>query len=208
MGVQSLKPSWTPLRATHALQSAKRPVHEFKSRALQFWKSTILKPTTHKTRAKQTITTAHPRLLHETETVLSLRRNRTFVTLDSTSSDDLSKQPTNKQQHPCHVSNRPDDLFHCNLLLLFLLINYILILLLLLLLLFNDSIFLFNILFTAAAAWLAFKFCLLQQFSEFNFFLLDILLVLHEQGVQRGNGQRCQCLDATESVAAAEATDS
>merc|ERR1711990_288001 len=159
---------------THALQSAKRPVHEFKSRALQFWKSTILKPTTHKTRAKRTITTVHPRLLQETETVLILRRNRTYGTLDSTSSDDLSKQPTNKQQHPCHVSNRPDDLFHCNLLLLFLLINYILILLLLL----DDSIFLFNILFTAAAAWLAFKFCLLQQFSEFNFFLLDILLVL------------------------------
>merc|ERR1712032_1648126 len=148
---------------THALQSAKRPVHEFKSRALQFWKSTILKPTTHKTRAKQTITTAHPRLLQETETVLSLRRNRTFVTLDSTSSDDLSKQPANKQQHPCHVSNRPAHLFHCNLLILFLPINYILIVFLLLL--FDDSIFLFNILFTAA--WLAFKLCLLQQLSEF-----------------------------------------
>merc|ERR1712037_130434 len=147
--------------------------------------------------------TAHPRLTEIEQTVL---RGRTFVTLDPTASDDPLKQLASKQ-HPCHVTDRPTNLLHRNLLQL-LLIGHLLLL--------HDSIFLLNITFTATAAWLALKLC------QFKFFLnvvlllprlvlvvllLDLLLLLlvHlEQGVQRGDGQGRQCLDASESIAAAD----
>merc|ERR1712037_256469 len=153
--------------------------------------------------------TAHPRLTEIEQTVL---RGRTFVTLDPTASDDPLKQLASKQ-HPCHVTDRPTNLLHRNLLQLLHLLHLLLIDHLLFL---HDSIFLLNITFTAPAAWLALKLC------QFKFFLnvvlllprlvlvlllIDLLLLLlvHlEQGVQRGDGQGRQCLDASESIAAAD----
>merc|ERR1712037_939134 len=150
--------------------------------------------------------TAHPRLTEIEQTVL---RGRTFVTLDPTASDDPLKQLASKQ-HPCHVTDRPTNLLHRHLLHLLhlLLIDHLLLL--------HDSIFLLNITFTAAAAWLALKLCQFKFFLNLVlllprlvliFLLLDLLLLLlvHlEQGVQRGNGQGRQCLDASESIAAAD----
>merc|ERR1712037_454552 len=158
--------------------------------------------------------TAHPRLTEIEQTVL---RGRTFVTLDPTASDDPLKQLASKQ-HPCHVTDRPTNLLHRNLLQLLQLLHLLHLLLIDHLLLLHDSIFLLNITFTAPAAWLALKLC------QFKFFLnvvlvlllprlvlvlllLDLLLLLlvHlEQGVQRGDGQGRQCLDASESIAAAD----
>merc|ERR1712037_1016050 len=85
--------------------------------------------------------TAHPRLTEIEQTVL---RGRTFVTLDPTASDDPLKQLASKQ-HPCHVTDRPTNLLHRDLLL----IDHLLLL--------HDNIFLLNITFTAAATWLALK---------------------------------------------------
>merc|ERR1712037_814613 len=132
--------------------------------------------------------TAHPRLTEIEQTVL---RGRTFVTLDPTASDDPLKQLASKQ-HPCHVTDRPTNLLHRNLLQLLHLLHLLLIAHLLLL---HDSIFLLNITFTAAAAWLALKLCQFKFFLNvvlflprlvLIFLLLDLLLLLlvHlEQGV-------------------------